>query len=182
LIEDVGHGERTEMKAFRLRAFVRSVSVAVLCVVLAGCGGRGEERTPAEEQPQEEPQAAAQQPAEQPPTTEQMVEEPVTQPPQQLQPTVVRESATSEYGFYTIQLSAWRTGAKAQSQARYYREHGLEAYVERAELPGMGTWYRVRVGKYPSLSMASRAARAIVDIPFDQVWMDNYRGEEPPRR
>jgi len=170
------------MKAFRLRTFVRLVSIAALCAMLAGCGGKGEERTPAEEQPQEKPQAAAQQLAEQPPAAGQRAEEPVTQPPQPPQPTVVRESETSEYGFYAIQLSAWRTATKAQSQARYYREHGLEAYVQRAELPGMGTWYRVRVGRYASLSMASRAARAIVDIPFDQLWLDNYRGEEPPRR
>jgi septal ring-binding cell division protein DamX len=94
----------------------------------------------------------------------------------------VRESETSEYGFYTIQLSAWRTETKARSRARYYQELGLEAYVQRAELPGMGVWYRVRVGKYPALSEARRAVQALVNIPFGQLWLDNYQGEGSPPR
>jgi len=135
---------------------------------------------PAEEQPGAAAQPAAEQPAQTPaqqPAGGETEQQPAQESPQ---PAVVRESETSEHGFYTIQLSAWRTEAKARSEARRYQNLGLEAYVQKAELPGMGTWYRVRVGKYPALSEARRAARALVNIPFEELWMDNYRSGEPP--
>lgn len=166
------------MKVLCLKIPVGQMTAVVLCAALVGCGGGGEEQAPAQEQPE-----AAAQPAETPaqqPASSEAEQVPAQATPEEPQPTVVRESESSEYGFYTIQLSAWRTEAKARSQARHYQDLGLEAYVQRAEMPGMGTWYRVRVGKYPRLSEARRAAQALVNIPFDRVWLDNFMSEEVP--
>jgi len=92
---------------------------------------------------------------------------------------VVREAAESPFGFYTIQLSSWKTETKADREARRYQEMGLEAYVQKADIPGMGTWYRVRVGRYPALTDAQEAARSLVDI--ESNWVDNFSmGDVPP--
>lgn len=92
---------------------------------------------------------------------------------------MVREAAESPYGFYTIQLSSWKTQAKADREARRYREMGLESYVQKADIPGMGIWYRVRVGRYQALTEAQEAARSLVDI--EDNWVDNFtRRDVPP--
>ena len=165
------------MISFRLRNRVDVTTAALVIVVMTGCGGGGADETPAAQQPATTPPAAEQQPVEQP------VQQPV-QPAQvpvvEEQPTIIRESETSEYGFYTIQLSSWRTRSKADLEARYYQGLGLEAYVQRAEIPGMGTWYRVRVGKYSSLSDAEVNAEALVNIKVDELWFDNYLSGDPP--
>lgn len=146
-----------------------AAALVLLFTLSAACGGgdTGELEETAQ-------QPVAEQPAEQP------AQEPVQQPVQQ--PTVVREPATSLYGFYTVQLSSWRTEAKAQREVRRYQGMGLEAYVQKADIPEKGTWFRVRVGKYPTLSDATRAAQALVDIPADQTWVDNWRESGVPPR
>ena len=169
------------MISFRLRNRVNLTTAALVIVVMTGCGGGGADETPAAQQPATTPQAAVQQPAVQP--AEQPVQQPVqpAQVPVEIeQPTVVRESEASEYGFYTIQLSSWRTRSKADMQAKYYQGLGLEAYVQRAEIPGMGTWFRVRVGRYSVLSDAKATAEALVNIRPDELWFDNYSSGDPP--
>ena len=165
------------MISIRLRNRVNVTTAALVIVVMTGCGGGGADETPAVQQPAATPQAAEQQPAVQP---VQQPEQPAQEPVEIEQPTIVRESETSEYGFYTIQLSSWRTRSKADAQSRYYQGLGLEAYVQRAEVPGMGTWFRVRVGKYPALSDAQSTAAALVDIKQNDLWLDNYLSGDPP--
>lgn len=161
------------MKRNLFKILTECTALVLLFALVAGCGGKdtGETEEAVQPPPQEQ---SAEEPAEQP------TEEPAQQPAQQ--PTVMRETATSPYGFYTVQLSSWKTEAKAQREARRYQGMGLEAYVQKADVPGMGTWFRVRVGKYPALSEAQRAARALVDIPADETWVDNWQeGGVPPR-
>lgn len=158
------------MRVEALRIVSAVVMYALITMVTAGCGG-GAEEEPApqvEEQAAEPSEEPVQRPARQPAAEETAAEEPA----------VVREAAESPFGFYTIQLSAWRTRVKADREAERYQEMGLEAYVQQAEIPGMGTWYRVRVGRYPSLSEAREAAAALVDI--EQSWVDNFGSEEVP--
>ncbi len=165
------------MISFRLRNRVNVTTAALVIAVLTGCGGGGGDETPAAQQPATTPQAAEQQLAQQP---AQQPEQPAQVPAEREQPAVVRESETSEYGFYTIQLSSWRTRRKAEEHARYYQGLGLEAYVQRAEIPGMGTWFRVRVGRYSALSEAKATAEALVNIRQDELWLDNYSSGDPP--
>lgn len=162
------------MISFRLRNRVDVTTAALVIVVMTGCGG---DETPAAQLPAISPQEVIRQPAEQP---VQQPEQPAQEPVEIEQPTVVRESETSEYGFYTIQLSSWRTRSKADAQARYYQGLGLETYVQRAEVPGTGTWFRVRVGRYSSLSNANTAAESLVNIKLDEIWFDNYSSGVPP--
>ncbi len=165
------------MRSRRIEGFSPAVPVFVLALALAACG-RGGEELAAEPAAGPAPPQEATQPAQEPATTPQRpAQEPAPLPPPL--PRVVREPVTSPYGFYTIQLSSWRTRSKAESQAGRYREMGLEAYVQEAEIPGMGTWYRVRVGNYPSLSEAQEAAAALIGV--EERWVDNFREIIPPQ-
>lgn len=138
--------------------------LAFLAVAAAGCGRSGEqEAAPGPE----ESKPAAQQPAPAQP-------KPVEQP----RPTVVKDTQESAYGFYTIQVSSWRTQGKARAEAARLTSAGLEAYVQRADLGAKGVWYRVRVGRYPALSEAQQAAEA---LSTGKTWVDNYkRPDRPP--
>ncbi|MFN0124592.1 MAG: YCF48-related protein [Blastocatellia bacterium] len=61
---------------------------------------------------------------------------------------------------YTVQVSAWRTEAEARVELGRLREHGIDAYVIRANVPGKGIYYRVRFGHFGSQAVAARAAAA----------------------
>ena len=155
--------------------FHRSLGIATLAVALATCGGGSPEteQVPAETQPQ------AEEPVAQQPAGGATQEAPQRAPSQRAtRPAIVQEPASSPFGFYTIQISSWRTLAKAESEARRYREVGLEAYVQKAEIPERGTWYRVRVGSYPSLT-AAKEALAALNIADPGLWVDNFK-EVPP--
>ncbi len=161
------------------RTFSTLAAAGAVLVGVAACGRGGdsgsvETAAPPAAAPQEETAGgAAAQPAASEPAPAREQETPA--------PPVVRESAESPYGFYTIQVSAWRSESKARRQAQLYRDRGLEAYVQRAEVPDLGTWYRVRVGRYQSLTEARRAAASLRDIPADETWVDNFReGTLPP--
>ena len=166
------------MRRFQSTGLPGLTAALVLIIAAAGgCGGKNKEEPVAEQTPPAEQQARP---------TRQTVSEatdptppPLTPPrPEPAQPTIVRDQSTSPHGFYTIQLSSWRTRAKAESEAARYREQGLEAYVQEAVIPEMGTWYRVRIGNYPVLSEAQEAARSLVS--GEGYWVDNDRREIPP--
>lgn len=57
---------------------------------------------------------------------------------------------------YTVQLEASPSLETAQEKARKFRESGIEAYIVRGEVPGKGTFYRVRVGIFDSLAEAKK--------------------------
>ena len=150
------------------RSYGRVIPLIMIAVMAAGCGGGADE----------EPASATEQPVIQP--AQQPTEQPAVQEAAAEAPAVVREAAESSFGFYTIQLSSWKTETKADREARRYQGMGLEAYVQKVDIPGMGTWYRVRVGRYPALTDAQEAAHSLVDIEAN--WVDNFtRGDVPPR-
>ena len=149
------------------RSFGRAIPLIMIAVMAAGCGGGADE----------EPAAAVEQPVTQP--AEQPTEQPAAGEAAAEVPAVVQEAAESPFGFYTIQLSAWKTETKADREARRYQGMGLEAYVQKADIPGMGIWYRVRVGRYPALTDAQEAARSLADMEAN--WVDNFTpGDVPP--
>jgi cell division septation protein DedD len=53
-------------------------------------------------------------------------------------------------GGYQLQVSSFRTQGEAQGFADQLRARGHKAYVLEAHVPGRGTWFRVRVGPFPS--------------------------------
>ena len=58
-------------------------------------------------------------------------------------------------GGYQLQVSSFRTQTEAQHFADQLRARGHKAYVIEAHVPGRGTWFRVRIGPFPSQAQAS---------------------------
>ena len=56
--------------------------------------------------------------------------------------------------FYTVQVASMRSPTEAQKFVKYLREKGYEAFYRKVILPQKGTWYRVYVGRFKSLSEA----------------------------
>lgn len=61
-------------------------------------------------------------------------------------------------GRFTLQLSAYQD--KAEAEAMAHRIGGQHAVVVASEIPGKGTWYRVRAGSYATFQEASAAKTA----------------------
>ena len=64
--------------------------------------------------------------------------------------------ATSATGAFTLQLGASANRDDAERQASRLREKGYAPYIVTAEVPGKGTWYRVRMGSFPTKDAATR--------------------------
>jgi cell division septation protein DedD len=58
-------------------------------------------------------------------------------------------------GAYQLQVSSFHTQTEAQSFADQLRARGHKAYVLEANVQGRGTWYRVRIGPFPTQHAAS---------------------------
>jgi DedD protein len=58
-------------------------------------------------------------------------------------------------GGYQLQASSFRSEADASSFATALRQRGHHAYVEPTQLPGRGTWYRVRIGPFKTQKEAA---------------------------
>src|SRR5215475_16012737 len=59
---------------------------------------------------------------------------------------------------YTIQVAATKTEAEALAMINDYNSAGVEAYLVKSDVPGKGTRYRVRFGRFPSQVEAKSAA------------------------
>ncbi len=56
-----------------------------------------------------------------------------------------------KYGnFYAVQVASFRASSISENEAGKYRNKGFNAFVEEAEIPNRGKWYRVRVGNFSS--------------------------------
>ena len=64
--------------------------------------------------------------------------------------------STSPTGAFTLQLGASLNREDAERQASRLREKGYAPYIVTAEVPGKGTWYRVRMGSFPTKDAATR--------------------------
>lgn len=64
-------------------------------------------------------------------------------------------------GRYTIQIAASQNKADADALVAKLREKRYEAYTVKADIPGKGTFYRVRIGHYADKTLADRALRII---------------------
>ncbi len=58
-------------------------------------------------------------------------------------------------GGYQLQVSSFRTQSEANDFADQLRARGHKAYVQEAHVTGRGTWFRVRVGPFPTQHAAS---------------------------
>lgn len=63
---------------------------------------------------------------------------------------------TSPDGNFTLQLSAFQDRAEADRFAASLRDKGYAPFIVEAVLPAKGTWYRVRMGRFPTRDAAGR--------------------------
>ena len=62
-----------------------------------------------------------------------------------------------KYGnYYVVQVASFRASSISENEAGKYRNKGYKAFVEIAEIPNRGKWYRVRVGNFSSKEEAQR--------------------------
>lgn len=60
-----------------------------------------------------------------------------------------------KYGnYFVVQTSSWPNREKAEDQVKMYKDRGLNSFIEKAQIPGRGTWYRVKVGNFKTLDQA----------------------------
>ena len=52
--------------------------------------------------------------------------------------------------YFVVQVASFRASSISENEAGKYRNKGYNAFVEAAEIPNRGTWYRVRVGNFSS--------------------------------
>jgi cell division septation protein DedD len=79
-------------------------------------------------------------------------------------------AAAGHEGGYQLQVSSFHTQGEAQAFADQLRARGHKAYVVEANVPGRGTWYRVRVGPFASQHAAAEYRADFEDrehvVPF----------------
>lgn len=66
-----------------------------------------------------------------------------------------KENKISESNPFTIQVASLRDPKKANEMVAELKQKGYPAYRITAEIPGKGTWYRVRVGSYKGKAEAN---------------------------
>lgn len=71
----------------------------------------------------------------------------------------VRGNIWSDGTKYVIQLSSWRRENVADEIVMKQKETGHNAFKMTVELPGRGTWYRVRIGYFDTLQEAQNYQR-----------------------
>lgn len=64
-------------------------------------------------------------------------------------------SSAGHEGGFQLQVSSFRTQGEADTFATQLRARGHKAYVVEAHVPGRGTWFRVRIGPFPSQHAAA---------------------------
>lgn len=77
-------------------------------------------------------------------------------------------------GNYTIQVSAWRDQETAQKYAKRLEDAGYPAFVEQRQAKD-GSWYTVRIGRYPSIKAARKAVESFAYELKANYWIDRVR-------
>ncbi|MGA9525226.1 MAG: SPOR domain-containing protein [Myxococcaceae bacterium] len=67
-----------------------------------------------------------------------------------------RPAEAAANGAWTLQISASQKQDEAERFAARLRDRGYAPFIVKAEVAGKGTWYRVRMGSFPSKDAANR--------------------------
>lgn len=180
--------EEEEGKGKLLKILIVVVAVAVL-----GGGGYylltklgvlgGKKPVPVMTQQADEPAAEPQQQAEAAQPTEgsvNLVETPALEPKGKAATTpaapasVAGMKASDMKGEYTVQISAFRDQQKADIIRQRLEEAGYPAFVESRDYKD-GSWYTVRIGRYPSRKDAEKAAGDFALELRSNYWVDKVR-------
>jgi len=74
---------------------------------------------------------------------------------------------------FTVQVSAVKTEEEARHLLDKLRQRGYAAYIEPISIPDKGTWYRVRMGEYPSKEFARST--------MDRLQKDGFKPDVVPK-
>src|SRR5262245_28299908 len=64
--------------------------------------------------------------------------------------------AAAQVNQYTVQLEALPVLETAQERVKQLKGQGLDAYIVKSQVAGKGTFFRVRVGKFPNQNEARK--------------------------
>ncbi len=85
-------------------------------------------------------------------------------PASKQQPTVKKEVASAAKNTklrYTLQVASYQEKEMAESDIRRMKQHGYAAFMVASDLPGKGTWYRVRLGSFSTKMSAEKLQREL---------------------
>lgn len=64
-------------------------------------------------------------------------------------------------GRYTLNIASFRDKVNADQLMKELEDKGYDAFLEKTDIPGKGTWYRVAVGRFSSREEALTFARGL---------------------
>lgn len=81
---------------------------------------------------------------------------------------------------YTIQISSWKSYAKAEDAQRKLAALAIDAYIQKAYFSETKeTWYRVRTGNFESYEQARAAMQSLKQkFPEEKFWIDFVREDQ----
>ena len=62
---------------------------------------------------------------------------------------------------YTLQIASYQEKNDADEDVKKMKQRGYAAFIVASELPGKGTWYRVRLGSFSSKAAAEKLQREL---------------------
>lgn len=62
---------------------------------------------------------------------------------------------------YTVQVSAFRNKQQGEKLLEDLRQNGYDAYFTEKIFPNGATWYRIRIGRFPSIEEAKELAKKL---------------------
>ncbi len=65
-------------------------------------------------------------------------------------------SKTSHGGKFSIQVGSYSSSTEAKTRVSHWKKRGYSAFMTTGEIPGKGTWYRVRLGAFSSKPEAQK--------------------------
>ena len=74
----------------------------------------------------------------------------------------VRPASQEKYEKYTLQVGSFKRESDARRFATQLSESGYFTYVEDADLGEKGTWYRVKLGGFPTVDEAKQTRDALL--------------------
>ncbi|MBM4370511.1 MAG: SPOR domain-containing protein [Deltaproteobacteria bacterium] len=75
--------------------------------------------------------------------------------PEEEPPPAEEAAEPKTLGRYTIQLQSFRDPEEARLFTELMQERGYHPFVQKVELSGKGTWYRVRLGRFMDMKAAA---------------------------
>jgi cell division septation protein DedD len=72
----------------------------------------------------------------------------------------IKQPASSKLR-YTIQVSSHQEKQAAEDEVKRMKQNGFAAFIVASELPGKGTWYRVRLGSFTNRDAAEKLQKSV---------------------